>query len=181
VATAAIVSTVLAAASTAVTLTAQKKQADAQTDYQEDLGKANVTAARIQAEQLRDQQAQANEATQREAQAAALASKQAKSTAVVSAGEAGVSGNSVEALLQEYRATEGRWMEAHLRQQQLTDVSTEQQLEALRINTDAGNLSMNAPVAQPNYLAGALSFGAQAASTYMIANPRTPKTATSSH
>lgn len=169
-----ITSLVLSAASTTASLVGQKKQADAQADYQENLAEANVKAAQVQSAQVRDQQAQANEATTRESQQASLASRKASSTATVAAGEAGVSGNSVDALLRDYRGQEGIFKEAVLRQKQLTDVSAGQQIDAIRSGADAGNLSMNAPIGQPNYLAGALSFGAQAASTYALSKKDAP-------
>jgi hypothetical protein len=168
----------LAAASTTASLVGQRQQAKATASYQQDLAKANVSAAQVQAEQVRDQQAQANEATQREAQKAAQASRAAQATATTAAGEAGVAGNSVEALLRDFRAQEGAYKEALLRQRQLSDVSSGQQVEAIQANAAAGNLAMNAPVAQPNYLAGALSFGAQAASVYATEKRNTPQTHT---
>lgn len=173
-----ITAVALSAASTAASLHGQQQQADAQAHYQQELAKSTNAAAAVQANQVRDQQAQAREATARDLSQAHVASEKAQSTATVSAGEAGVSGNSVASLLQEYRAQEGIQREAILRQQALNDVAAGQQVSAIRAGAASGNLSMNAPIGQPNYLAGALSVGAQAASSYVAANPRTPKTQT---
>lgn len=170
------ISVAMSAAATGASLIGQKQQADAQEKYQKQLAAANVQAAQVQSSQVRDQQAQSNEANARDMQQARLASLKAQSTGTVAAGEAGVAGSSVDALLRDYRAQEGVYKEAILRQRQLTDVSAGQQIDAIRAGADTGNLSMNAPVAQPNYLAGALSFGAQAAGTFAAASRGQPKT-----
>lgn len=163
-----ITSLAATAASTGAALYGQKQQAEAQADYQEDLAKANNEAARIQSEQVRDQQAQQQESTAREIQQASIASREAQATAVVAAGEAGVTGQSFAALLQEYQAQRGRHAEAVLRQKQFNDAAAGQQIDAIRAGASAGNVGMNAPIGRPNYLAAALSAGAQAASTGAI-------------
>lgn len=155
----AIAAIVTAIAGSAVTITAQQNQAEAQSDYQTKLGRENNKAAARQAEMARDEQAQAKEAAARDAAAAALASKRAKSSALTAAGESGVSGNSVDALLRDYRAQEGFYKEALIRQNQLTDVGTGQKVDAIMQGATASNLSMNAPIAQPNYLSAALKVG----------------------
>ncbi len=167
--TLAIAAIALSAAGTGATLVGQRQAAKAQAGYQQELAKSTNEAARVQAEQVRDQQAQSAEAAGREVQKASIASRQAQSTATVSAGEGGVTGNSVDALLRDFRTQEGIYKEAVTRQQQLTNFGAGQQIDAIRAGAKAGNLQMNAPIAQPNYLAAALSFGAQAAGTYAIA------------
>lgn len=171
-----VTSLVLSAAGTAASLSAQHQAAKAQASYQQELAKSTNEAARVQAEQVRDQQAQSAEAAGREIRKAEIAGQQAQSTATVSAGEAGVTGSSVDALLRDFRAQEGILKETYARQKQLSDFSAGQQVDAIRAGAAAGNLPMNAPIAQPNYLAGALSFGAQAASTYAIAKKDKPPT-----
>lgn len=173
-----VASLALSAVATGVSMEQQRSAANSQADYQEQLAAANVENARIQSEQVRDQQAQTNEGTQRESFQASLASKQAASTATVAAGEAGVTGNSVDALLKDFKMQEGLYKESLLRQKQLTDVSAGQNINAIRSSADASNLSMNAPIAQPNYLAAALNFGAQATGTYASARRGSPKTNT---
>ncbi len=155
----------LSAAGTGISLVGQKQQADAQEEYQKQLAASNVESAQIESENVRSQQAQANEQNSREAFNAALANRKARATAKVAAGEAGVTGNSVDALMQEFQMEEGRYKEALFRQKALTDVSANQNIEAIRRGADANNLSMNTPISQPNYLAAALNFGANAAAT----------------
>ena len=99
----AVAAIVTAIAGSAVTLTAQQNQAEAQSEYQTNLGRENNKAAARQAEMARDEQAQAKEAAARDAAAAALASKRATASALTAAGESGVSGNSVDALLRDFR------------------------------------------------------------------------------
>jgi hypothetical protein len=172
-----VTSLALSAAGTVASLEGQRQAANSQADYQTQLAAANVENARVQSEQVRDQQSQTNEASQRESAQASLASRKAASTAQVAAGESGVTGNSVDALLGDFKMQEGLYKESLLRQKQLTDVGAGQQLNAIRSGADAQNLSMNAPIAQPNYLAAALQFGAQATGTFAARGAK-PKTTT---
>lgn len=159
------------AAGSVATVVAQKQQAVAQERQQTALTKANNASAYSQMSQLRIQQAQTNESTARETEKARLANQRAMSTGTVAAGEAGVQGNSVAGLLQEYGMQFGQFKEASTRQAQLNASGTENQLEAVRLNGDAQNLNINAPITQPNYLGEGLKVAGSALSTYRSYNP----------
>jgi len=154
------------AAQAGLTIAQGNSDAKAQAGYQRQLTAATNTQAAAQASALRQQQAQANESSARETEKARLASQRAKATATVAAGEAGVSGNSVDALLAEYNTQLGQLKEATLRQQQLRDAAYQDEAEAVRTGASYQGLQINAPVAGPNVGAAALKFGADALGIY---------------
>lgn len=149
----------------------QKYAAEAQTTQQQQLVAANNSVGNEQAAQLRQQEAQTAEAAARDNERARLATQRAKSSAIVAAGEAGVTGNSVEALLGEYNAQLGQFREATLRQNQLSRQGVNTQIDAIRTGTRYQNLQINAPVAGPNYAAIGLRLAGDALGTYRAYNP----------
>lgn len=170
--------TALAVSSLAISATsavaqgqAQNAQAKAETARQQSLSAANNEVAADQTAQLRLQQAQSAEARARENEKARLASQRAQATARVAAGEAGVTGNSVDAVLTEYDANLGRFREASIRQATFGDQAITDQIAAVRTNTRYANLQINAPVAGANVAALGLSFAKDALSTYGNYNP----------
>lgn len=158
-------------AGTAATLIGQKQQADAQAEHQAQLTESATKVAYANMSQLRIGQAQSAEASARELEKARLASQKASSTAQVAAGEAGVSGNSVGSLLQEYGMQFSQFKEASTRQAQLGASSSEAQVEAARLGGDNQNLNINAPITGPNYLAEGLKLSSSALGAYQVYNP----------
>jgi len=161
----------LSAATTGLTVAEQHSQAKSQAAYQESLTKASNTQAENSIAALRIQQAQSRESTARETEKARLASQRAKASAEVAAGEAGVSGNSVDALLQEYSTNLDQFKEATIRQRSLEDASYADQVAAIRSGASYQALQINAPIAQPQYGAAALKLGADALGAYRSYNP----------
>lgn len=161
----------LSAASTATSLVGQKQQQVAQERQQRSLVAANNAESQLQLGQLRTQQAQSRESAALEGEKARLASQKAKATATVAAGEAGVSGHSVDAVLAEYSANLSRFKEGSLRQRQLEDSAYADRAVAIQSGARYQNLQINAPVAGPNYAAGLLNFGSQALGAYTAYNP----------
>lgn len=164
-------------ASSAASLAGQSAQAKAQGQYQAELTKANNASATLQLSNLRIQQAQTRESAARESQKAKLANQRARATAVVAAGEAGVAGNSVDALLHEYSAQLGTYKEAATRQTQVQDAAFEDQALAIVAGARSQNLNINAPIAQPQYGLEALRFGTNALGAYRDYNPNAFKKA----
>jgi hypothetical protein len=182
---AAVASLAISAAGTAASVQGQKNAADAQLEQQRGLTAANgvvlneqLAASREQATQLRMQEAQQQESIARENEKARLASQRGRATAIVSAGEAGVSGSSVDALLSEYGAQLGQFREATNRQQQLNSQATNAQVATVQTGARGQamgarfqNLQINAPVVGPNYGAAIAQFGASALGTYKDYRP----------
>lgn len=169
--TIALASLAISGAGTVASLQGQKYAADAQARNQGDLTTANNQVAVEQMSQLRIQQAQSQEATTRDNERARLAAQRARSTATVAAGEAGVSGNSVDALLAEYGQQLGQYREATNRQTQLNAQGINTQVAAIRTGTRFQNLQINAPIAGPNYGAAAVRLAGDVLGTYRAYNP----------
>ncbi len=174
----AVSSLAISAAGAVATAQGQKYAADAQADQQRQLVAANNSNADEQISQLRIQQAQNAESVARDNERARLAAQRSKASATVAAGEAGVTGNSVDALLGEYDAQLGQYREATLRQRQLNDQGANTQIDAIRTGTRYQNLQINAPISGPNYAAIGLGFLKDSLGTYKAYNPdaftRTP-------
>lgn len=161
----------ISAAGSVATVEGQRRAANAQTDYQQEQVKANNLVAAEQMGALRSQEAQTKEAQARETEKARQASRKASSTAYVASGEAGVTGNSVDAMLQEYSANLGQFKEATARQGALNSQATGAQISALKTGARFQNLQINAPVVGPNYAAEALRFGSSAMGSVAAYNP----------
>lgn len=164
--TIAMASLAISAAGTAASIQGQKQQAAAQAKQQQDLTAANNFVAGEQMSQLRVQEAQQRESAARENERARLAAQKARSSSVVAAGEAGVAGNSVDALLAEHAMQLGQFREATARQSQLNAMGITAQAEAIRTGARFQNLSINAPISGPNYGAEFARFGANTLGTY---------------
>lgn len=158
-------------ASTGLMMAGQNAQAKAQAAYQTQLGIAQNEVNAINQGQVRSQEAQAMEASARDAEKARQANRKAASTAKVAAGEAGVTGASVDALLSEYDAQLGRFMEATSRQQTLTKFGANDQVFALSKGGGYERLRLSTPVYGANYAAGVLSVASSALGTLRDYNP----------
>lgn len=118
----------------------------------------------------RIQQSFDNEARTVEMQKATKKAREARATARVSAGEAGVSGLSVQALLNDYTRQEGAYRYGLTRQGEQQDIGRELRLKDQGLQSYNNLLSINKPIAQVDYLGSALK-GAQAGmSTYSFAS-----------
>lgn len=161
----------ISAATGVMTVQGQRQAAKAQSEYQTNLVEANNKVSYEQQAALREQQAQDSESRARENEKARQASQKAVSTTTVAAGEAGLSGASVDALLGEYNSSLGQFRESTMRQGQLYAAGVGSQIDALRAGNGMSNLQINAPVARPNYAAAILNFGSDALGAYRAYNP----------
>ncbi|WP_068768362.1 hypothetical protein OH491_25985 [Termitidicoccus mucosus] len=164
----------IAALSTAASIVGQNQAAKAQESYQEDLIKTNNVNATKSSETLREQQANQREAASREAEQARIAGRKAAATASTAAGESGVAGASVEALLGEFKAEEGRYKEALARQTTINDSNTESQIDALKTGASFQNIQTAQPIARPNYFAEGLKLGGRWLDIYNIQKAKKP-------
>ena len=102
-------------------------------------------------------QAQEQEAVGRELEQVSKKSQAALARARVSAGEAGVAGASVQALMDDYMRQEGGYRAALLRQQELGGIATGMGLEQAGFATQQRQIGINQPIDRPSFLSGALS------------------------
>ena len=119
---------------------------------------------------IRMQQAQKQEATARELEQVSRKSQEALARARVSAGESGVAGASVQALMDDYSRQEAGYRSASLRQQELTGVGTGLALEQAQFATAQRQIGINKPigppVSKPSILGAVLQGTSQALSGY---------------
>ena len=151
---------VIGAASAGVQAIGTRQQAKAQ--YQAQL-QQNEMQRRMQAQSaaaerqralqeqtsLRMRQAQEQEAVGRELEQVGLKSQAALARARVSAGESGVAGASVDALMGDYMRQEAGYRSALLRQQELSGVGTGLGLEQIGLASQQRLIGINQPIAEP--------------------------------
>jgi hypothetical protein len=155
-------------ASTAASVVGQQQQAKAQARSQ-----ANASAAERQrylqeVSSMRVQQGQEQVAAAQRVNESARKAREARATARVSAGEAGVAGLSVDALINDLTKQEAEFNFATQQQLQMNDVGRSMQLENAGLSFTNNMLRINKPIEQPNYLGAALSGAQTGMSTYDV-------------
>jgi hypothetical protein len=143
-----------------------RQQAKAQAAYQAQAAAAEQQRALQEQSSIRMQQAQQQEATARELQQVNVKSMEALARARVSAGEAGVSGASVTALMDDYSRQEAGYRAATLRQQELSGVATGLGLEQAGLASQQRLIGINQPINKPSFLGAVLQGTSQAMSGY---------------
>jgi len=191
----AIASVAISAAGTGVSLYAQSEQSDAESDYQKRLAQARnqeieenyklaVASATTQNKALQQRAVEEGEAATEEKMRNAREAAKAVATARVAAGEGGVSGNSVNALLNDFMAQEARYRHSVNTNLEYARDSINYELESNEIVAKGRAASIKpfapSPVQQPSYLAGALKIagaGLDAYAGYKKAQPNSGNTA----
>ena len=153
-------------ASTANSIYSQQQAASAQAKVQQRASAAERERLLQQMSAERIQQAFDNEERSKEMQKASKKAREARATAVVSAGEAGVSGLSVQALLDDYSRQEGAYRYGLIRQGEQQDVGRELRLKDGQMQSYNNLLSINKPIAQTDYLGSALDGAKTGMSVY---------------
>jgi hypothetical protein len=143
-------------ASAGLSFVGQRQQARAQARYQAQAQAAERQRFLQEQTSLRMRQAQEQEAVGRELEQVSRKSQAALARARVSAGEAGVAGASVQALMDDYMRQEAGYRSALARQQELGAVGTGMQLEQAGFATQQRQIGINQPINRPNPLAIAL-------------------------
>jgi hypothetical protein len=128
---------------------AQLQQNEMQRRLQAQATEAEQQRAGQEATSLRMRQAQEQEAVGRELEQVGLKSQAALARARVSAGESGVAGASVDALMGDYMAQEAGYRSALLRQQALSGVGTGLGLEQIGLASQQRLMGINQPIAEP--------------------------------
>jgi len=150
------VSIALAVGSSVAQYAGQRKQARAQARYQAQAAAAERQRFLQEQTSLRMRQAQEQEAVGRELEQVSKKSQAALARARVSAGEAGVAGASVQALMDDYMRQEAGYRSALARQQELGAIGTGMQLEQAGFATQQRQIGINQPINKPNPLTIAL-------------------------
>jgi hypothetical protein len=180
----------VAALSAGAGLYQQSEQASTNREYQENLAVArnreiednyNLSFAnyRLQQDQLNRRVSEEGEKLAGEESKNAIAAAQARATARVAAGEAGVAGLSVDALLRDFKAQELRYRDGLRRNNEILAGNIEDQKEASAI-TARGRVSSvqpisPSPIAMPNYLGEVFKLGSTLYNQYTQYNRQQPR------
>jgi len=144
-------------ASSGLQFAGQRQQAKAQAKYQAQAAAAERKRFQQEQTSMRMRQAQEQEAVGRELEQVSRKSQAELARARVSAGEAGVAGASVQALMDDYMRQEAGYRGALLRQQELGGIATGMGLEQAGFATQQRQIGINQPIDRPSFLEGALS------------------------
>ena len=147
-------------ASSAMSFVGQRQQARQQARYQAQAQAAERQRFLQEQTSLRMRQAQEQEAVGRELEQVSRKSQAALARARVSAGEAGVAGASVQALMDDYMRQEAGYRSALARQQELGVIGTGMQLEQAGFATQQRQIGLSQPIDRPSGL-GAVLGGIQ--------------------
>jgi hypothetical protein len=144
----------------------QRRMARQQARYQARAAEMERQRAMQEQSAMRIRQAQEQEAANRELADVSLKSREALAKARTSAGEAGVSGASVEALLDDYTRQEAAYRIGISRQRELQDVQTGLALTDAGYRTQMRQIDINRPINKPSFLTAVASTALNAASAY---------------
>jgi multidrug efflux pump subunit AcrA (membrane-fusion protein) len=158
----------LAMASMGAQIHGQNQQAKAQAKVQ-----ANASAAERQrylqeVSSMRIQQGQEEVAAAQRVNESARKAREARATARVSAGEAGVAGLSVDALINDLTREEASYNFATQQQLQMSNVNRTMQLDQAGLGFTNNMLRINKPIEGPDYLGTAIGGAQTGLSTYSV-------------
>jgi len=151
-----LASTIIGAAQTATSLIGQSQQASAQRQAQAMASRQERERYLAEVSAMRMQQQQEAVARSQKLQESARGAMEARSRATVAAGEAGVSGLSVNALLGDISRRQAEYEFSSLQQAQMTDVNRQLALQEAGIGFSRNMLRINQPISQPDYLGAAV-------------------------
>ena len=155
-----IASIAMGVASAGLQIQGQRIQAQTQCRVQENASKVERQRYLNEVSSLRTQQGQEQVAAAQKLQANKTKAREARATARVSAGEAGVAGLSVDALMNDLTRKEAMYNNSVNTQGQMLDVRRELSLRDAGLGFTNNMLRINRPIEEVNY-AGALMSGAQ--------------------
>ena len=143
-----------------------REQVKAQEKYQKQAAAAERQRFMQEQTSMRMRQAQEQEAVGRELEQVSKKSQAALARARVSAGEAGVAGASVQALMSDYMRQEAGYRAALLRQQEMGALATGLGLEQAGFATRQRQIGIAQPISRPNVLGSLLQTGTAALGAY---------------
>ena len=144
----------------------QRQQGKAQAKVQSNASAAEKQRYLAEVSSMRVQQGQEQVAAAQRIQASSKKAREARATARVSAGEAGVAGLSVDALINDLTRKEAVNRFANNQQLATNDVNRQMQLNDAGLGFTNNLLRINKPIEQPDYLGAALSGAQTGMSTY---------------
>lgn len=145
-----------------LSIRSQQQAAKAQAKYQKQASDAESQRASQQMSAERIQEAFQNEERAREIQIAANKAREARSRASVAAGESGVAGASVDALLDDFTRQEATYRFGLQRQGQQMAVARDLRLKDMGLQSYNNQIAINKPIPQPDYvgsIVGGVSTG----------------------
>ena len=160
----AAVSAGIGALSAGLSFVGQRQQARQQAAFQAQASTAELGRLAAERTSIIARQAQEQEAVGRELEQVRKKSREALSRATVAAGESGVAGASVQALMDDYMRQEGTYRAAVLRQQALREVSGGMALEQAGLASQQRLIAINQPISKPSFLSGVLGVASGAMS-----------------
>tara|TARA_R110002020_G_scaffold14053_4_gene49904 strand:+ start:2430 stop:2939 length:510 start_codon:yes stop_codon:yes gene_type:complete len=161
-----LISAAVGVAQTASSIAGQKQEARMQEQAQRTASQQENQRYLAEVAAMRTQQQQEMIARAQRIQEASRKAMEARATARVSAGESGVSGLSVNALLGDLTRKEAEYTFSEQRQAEMLDVSRDIQLSEAGIGFNRNMLRINKPIEQPDYLGSALGGIQSGLSTY---------------
>ena len=147
------------AAASAASHIGQRQAASAQTRYQQQLMAAEQARQQQSETNLRMRQQDEQEARARELAKVSQEARAMYSRNVTAAGEAGISGASVDALLAEGTRRELDFYESMDRQGRIQETAYEREIEAGRRGSEARIIDINRPVSRPSFGGLAIDLG----------------------
>lgn len=157
-----------------LSIAGQKASAKAQAIAQARASKAEVERYRQETNAARISQRFRYEEEAQQLQSASIKAMQARARARVAAGEAGVAGKSVDALLDDFSRQESMYRFGLTRQSRQRDVARNLQLKDMNQQSYNTLLQINQPIEQPDY-AGAI-FGAVSSGLSIYSGIKKPTT-----
>jgi len=146
----------------------QRQQAKTQAKVQKNASAAERERYLREVSSMRVQQGQEEVAAAQRIQESTRKAREARATARVSAGEAGVAGLSVDALINDLTREEANYNFATQQQLQMNDVGRSMQLDNAGLSFTNNMLRINKPIEQPDYLGAAISGAQTGLSTYDV-------------
>lgn len=156
----------LGAASAGSQVMGQRQMAKTQAKVQANASAAERERYLREVSSMRVQQGQEEVAAAQRVNESARKAREARATARVSAGEAGVAGLSVDALINDLTREEAEYNFATQQQLQMNDVGRSMQLENAGLGFTNNMLRINRPIEKPDYLGAAVSGAQTGLSTY---------------
>jgi hypothetical protein len=161
----AAVSVAMTAATTVASYQAQKAQASAQTTQEQTQAQYITENQQSQLRQTQEQEILTNQQAFQKTNANAMATRAAAATALTGAGEAGVSGNSVDALAREYYSRQGAYDQT-VEDNRTADINRlQEQMQGINVNAASQINSMPIPT-QPSLLSIPMGIGGGAVDAY---------------
>lgn len=142
--------------SAGVQIRAQQQAAQAQAKAQRNATIAEQQRLLQEMSSMRLKEQQENIAAAQRVQVAGKKAEEARATARVSAGEAGVAGLSIDALINDFTREEAEYRYSVTQQQEFTNVNRDLQMRDAQLGSTMNLLRINKPIQRPDFLGSAL-------------------------